>query len=208
VNTAQNATTFDDYADKVLLPYIRHQLETSSRLDLVWDTYTDSNLKHAARETAGKGQRTKVLGNTRLPDKWNEFLHEKENKQELFKFLTQKVMETTFPDKLVLSTYAEEVVITGSEYVSLNSTKETVVDTKEQTSNLSPCDHVEADTRIVHHLQEAVAVYAILDTGNNTSFVLRSVTEKLELERREAVLILSTLRRQQNKWFNVRPSQM
>jgi hypothetical protein len=34
-----------------------HQASAFSRLDFVWDTYTDTNLKHAATETAGKGQK-------------------------------------------------------------------------------------------------------------------------------------------------------
>ena len=54
--------TFDDYAEKVFIPYLRMQLETSMRLDIVWDTYIPDSLKESTREKRGKGVCRKVSG--------------------------------------------------------------------------------------------------------------------------------------------------
>ncbi len=56
------ATTFDDYASNVFLPYIHSQ--RSRRVDIVWDSYFLDSLKEATREKRGKGVRRKVAGNT------------------------------------------------------------------------------------------------------------------------------------------------
>ena len=37
--TSKVAKTFEDYADNVLIAYILHQLETISRIDIVWDLF-------------------------------------------------------------------------------------------------------------------------------------------------------------------------
>ena len=34
---SQRFLTFEDYANDVFLPYIRHQLEGADRVDVVWD---------------------------------------------------------------------------------------------------------------------------------------------------------------------------
>ena len=51
---------FDDYAEKVFIPYLRMQLETSMRLDIEWDTYIPDSLKESTQEKRGKGVRRKV----------------------------------------------------------------------------------------------------------------------------------------------------
>ncbi len=62
-----NITTFDEYASGVLIPHIVKQLETSTRVDVVWDTYLTSSIKESTRGKRGKGLRKKVAGqNTAL----------------------------------------------------------------------------------------------------------------------------------------------
>lgn len=58
-------TTFDQYADDVVIPYILKQLERSTRVDVVWDTYITDSIKASTREKRGKGIRQKVAGKTR-----------------------------------------------------------------------------------------------------------------------------------------------
>ena len=47
------AATFDDYAEKIVLPYIQSQ--GSKRIDIVWDSYVPDSLKEATLEKRGKG---------------------------------------------------------------------------------------------------------------------------------------------------------
>ena len=78
-------TTFEEYFDSVVTPYILRQL------DIVWDVYKDDSLKKVTREKRGSGQRRKVLLSTRMPYNWKGFLRVDENKDELFKLLSTKV---------------------------------------------------------------------------------------------------------------------
>ncbi len=54
LNTA-NVLTFDQYADQVFLPYVMKQLESSRRVDVVWDKYIPTSIKESTREKRGKG---------------------------------------------------------------------------------------------------------------------------------------------------------
>lgn len=65
----RTATTFDEYADSVFVPHIKRQLETSRRVDIVWDRYLPKSLKESTREKRGSGVRRKVAGKTQLPGK-------------------------------------------------------------------------------------------------------------------------------------------
>ena len=67
-----NAKTFDEYALDAFLPYIKRQLETASRVDLVWDDYREESLKGYTREKRGKGSRTRVGSNVALPGNWQQ----------------------------------------------------------------------------------------------------------------------------------------
>ena len=42
--------TFNEYAATVFLPYIRRQLDTVKRINVVWDVYLKDSLKGTARE--------------------------------------------------------------------------------------------------------------------------------------------------------------
>lgn len=69
-------TTFEEYADVVFLPYLRIQLESAQRLDVVWDEYTKSSIKESTREKRGKGTRRKVQSQNKIPAKWHLFLRD------------------------------------------------------------------------------------------------------------------------------------
>lgn len=86
-------TTFNDYADKVFLPYIEKQLERADRVDIVWDQYLENSLKSETRKRRGKEIRRRVQGNNNLPDNWQQFLRLDANKQELFTFLARCTMK-------------------------------------------------------------------------------------------------------------------
>lgn len=54
------ARTFQEYVDAVFKPYISKQLESSNRVDIVWDVYKQDSLKSTTREKRGSGQRRKA----------------------------------------------------------------------------------------------------------------------------------------------------
>ena len=93
--STKGMSTFNEYADKVFVPYISNQLQSCMRIDIVWDTYMPDSLKESTREKRGKGVPRKVSGETKLPSHWIDFLHEPSNKKELFVFLTTKISEST-----------------------------------------------------------------------------------------------------------------
>ena len=45
--STNGVSTFDDYASDVFIPYIKKQLETSIRVDVVWDTYVTCSIKES-----------------------------------------------------------------------------------------------------------------------------------------------------------------
>ena len=79
--------TFDDYAENVFIPYLQMQLQSTMRIDIVWDTYLPESLKESTREKRGKGVRRKVSGQTKLPGKWMDFLCDSKNKNRIFYIL-------------------------------------------------------------------------------------------------------------------------
>lgn len=136
-----NIKTFNDYATDVFIPHIMRLLESCTRVDVVWDTYLPRSIKESTREKRGKGVRRKVAGQTKVPSNWSDFLRDPTNKQELFQFLSDKVASTDWPvGNQVFITSGVDVVGKGTDH------------------SMPPCDHEEADTRIVIHLQDALSM--------------------------------------------------
>ena len=140
-------STFDEYAGNVFMPYIKKQLEASTRVDVVWDTYITCSLKESTREKRGKGMRREVTGRNKLPRNWIDFLQNSENKQQLFSFLSHKLASMECVE-------GKQVIVTTGTSVAPASI-----------NRMQPCNHEEADTRMVVHLVDA------LDNGATTCFV-------------------------------------
>ena len=136
------AQTFQQYSDLVFLPYISNQLTTARRVDIVWDVYIPDSLKGSTREKRGKGVRRRVAPSTQIPKNWKDFLRVDENKTELFKFLSQQAIHLPID---------EGKVIYGTDGSNVHTTMANVVLT-----NLSPCLHEEADTRLLLHAADTV----------------------------------------------------
>jgi hypothetical protein len=107
------ASTFNDYAEKVFIPHIQCQLYQNKRVDIVWDTYVPDSLKNATREKRGEGARRKVAGQTKLPKNWTMFLRDPQNKSELFSFLTTKVASFQWPP------YRTVYITSGKSYLGI-----------------------------------------------------------------------------------------
>jgi hypothetical protein len=136
------SSTFKEYADKVFLPYLSRQLRCVKRLDIVWDEYLPDSLKATARSQRGIGVRRRVQPDTRLPGNWEAFLRNDENKTELFGYLAeQSVTIECRQDQQVLSTSGKTVLCSRQ---------------ADDLSSISPCNHEEADTRLLLHAADAV----------------------------------------------------
>ena len=136
-----SVSTFDEYADKIFIPYLEKQLQSATRLDVVWDVYTPDSLKESTWEKRGKGVRRKVSGKTKVPGNWMDFLRDSVNKKELFAFLTSKVAQFSWPPaKSVYVTSGQAVVCIGDSIPMA----------------MQNCNHEEADTRIVVHVMHAL----------------------------------------------------
>lgn len=83
--------------------------------------------------------RLNVNPKTKIPSKWNDFLLDSSNKDELFSFLTQKVADADWPaGKGIYITNGTTVISRGTSHV------------------MSDCTHEEADSRIVVHIVHAL----------------------------------------------------
>ena len=134
-----SVATFKEYAECIFVPYILKQLETCQRIDIVWDTYITNSLKESTREKRGTGIRRKVEERNKIPLNWQDFLKDSNNKQELFALLSHKVAKMTVPDeKEVVITSGQDAIIVGTSHV------------------IPRCDHEEADTRLLVHIQDAM----------------------------------------------------
>uniref|UniRef100_UPI00358E27B6 uncharacterized protein n=1 Tax=Myxine glutinosa TaxID=7769 RepID=UPI00358E27B6 len=93
-------------------------------------------------EKERKGIRRRVTGSALLPGNWHSFLRVDENKEELFSFLSKQVTESIdVPDKQLIATDGEQVI---------------AVPPCADTAALAPCNHEEADTRMMLHAAAAM----------------------------------------------------
>ena len=77
---------------------------------------------------------------SQLPRNWQQFLRYEKNKQELFQFLAQCVVSLN-GEKQVITTNGQEILC---------------ILARNDTANLAPCTHEEADTRMILHATDAV----------------------------------------------------
>ena len=134
--------TFSEYAADSFIPYIRAQLSHITRLDIVWDEYLKNSLKATTRGKRGIGVRQCVAADNKLPRNWQEFLRVDQNKQELFKYLAECVTSID-AEKQVISTHGKQVL-------------SIMPISRDNIGRLVPCNHEEADTRMLLHAADAV----------------------------------------------------
>lgn len=133
--------TFQEYADKVFCPFIARECSPGvKRVDVVWDTYSDRSIKNATREKRGQGKRFVVNAGTKIPKSWPNFLRDAENKVQLFRLLSSSLQNLSVPGVEIYST-AGSLVVCSSSNADL--------------SYISPCNHEEADSRLILHTADA-----------------------------------------------------
>jgi hypothetical protein len=133
--------TFDEYANVIFKPYISSQLQRARRLDLVWDSYVIDSLISTARAKRGMGVRRRVVGSAMIPANWQNFLRVDSNKTELFQFLSMVLVVSIFE-------HGKELVVSVGENVESTPLQEDL-------ESLGPCNHEEADSRMLLHVAHA-----------------------------------------------------
>ena len=94
-----------------------------------------------------------------IPQNWLEFLRNDSNKTELFEFLARNIANIKTKKQLI-TTFKDSVLSTN------------VTDT----SSIAPCDHEEADTRLLIHVADAV-------NGGHESIMVRTVDTDVVVSR-------------------------
>ena len=116
-------------------PQIRklQNLYVADRVDVVFDTYKDQSLQTATRVKRLKRVRRKVQEISVAPTNWKGFLRLDQNKTELFRFLSKRVISLGRENETVVCAH-DDTCISNNGDLDL--------------SNVKPCNHDEADTRI------------------------------------------------------------
>ena len=172
------AKTFAEYASEIFIPYIFSQLHNASRLDLVWDTYVKDSLKGTARAKRGKGIRRRVVAGGAIPGKWQDFLRVDGNKTELFSFLSKALHDSFIPEGKQLVITQGKSILSKPELHGLDL--------------ISPCNHEEADSRMLLHANHAALI------GRHLRIVIKTVdTDVVVL----AVSLAATLGPEYDLWL-------
>lgn len=84
-------------------------------MELVFDVYQLSSLKAETRTKRGHGVRRRVTSKGKIPQNWQNFLRDNDNKTELFNFLAQKIAQMSTPN-IVIVTKEDDVASNCSQH--------------------------------------------------------------------------------------------
>lgn len=192
----KETSTFSGYTNLQLFPHLRKQAEKlkATRLDLVWDLYFADSTKEATREGRGDGVRRRDLPAKgepsfrcfadpglslvklitifsfvdKLPPKWEDYLKNSENKEELFKFLAKEFL--TFDENLQKVTNEGSLIKATTHESSLKDVT---------------CGKMEeADGRIIWHVRDAVihGAKSVLIRATDTDVLVLAVSNFFSLQ--------------------------
>ena len=142
----QKASTFGEYVSIHILPFIHSQInEFSTRIDAIWDIYSDQSLKSQTRSKRlglAKTRRIKASSNVSIPTgkEWQNYLKVSENKKDLFCYLSNEIVNQSTSNNYQLLSTQDEVVLCNKQI---------------DLSHVSKSDHEEADSRMILHLFDA-----------------------------------------------------
>ncbi|KAE8740709.1 hypothetical protein FOCC_FOCC013765, partial [Frankliniella occidentalis] len=146
--------TFTEYV-KQLLGVINFMVSTLKvqRVDIAWDRYLKHSLKEATRTDRGQGKRRVDLpAKDKLPPDWEDYLRDDQNKVELFRYLSQALLEKC--EGIQMVTNVDSKIISS---VPGNSSL-----------HGASAEMEEADGRVILHLQDMVV------HGGSKTVVVRS----------------------------------
>ena len=139
------ALTSNEYVPLHIVSFLKAQMTTTvQRIDAVWDTYPEQNLKSQTQQRLGSVARTRIEqdgdGSIIIPKRdWQSYLKHFENKKALFSFVSKQLAKTDMDGILLISTESEKVFSNEPFDVSA----------------LQSYNHPEADTQIILHLAHA-----------------------------------------------------
>ena len=110
--------TFAEYSQQMFLPHITSQLETVSRVDIIWDRYLTDSLKQSTRDRRahiGTTQRQRVIAGAPIPANWEAFLRSNDNKDEQFHYLSDCIHACETGRKVIISTKDDAIVSTQND---------------------------------------------------------------------------------------------
>ena len=139
MNAPKSSETYGEYCNIELQQKFKSLAYGLRRLDIVFDTYLQNSIKSETRERRGHGIRISVRKETPIYKKFQEFMRNDNNKTELF----QMIANSTTWDYSTTT-----IIATNLNGVVTNSIVEDV-------SALQPCNHEEADTRLLLHVYDA-----------------------------------------------------
>ena len=135
----KSGSTIHEYCE-VYLNHIKGYFNKCKRVDVIFDIYVPFSLKQTTRETRRVAPSMIVRGSTKVKN-WTRFLKNDSNKESLFEYLATSAIQTYISEDHQLVITYRDGVISNPESVFINE-------------NLSPCDHEEADTRMIFHIEE------------------------------------------------------
>ncbi|XP_066910477.1 multiple epidermal growth factor-like domains protein 10 [Clytia hemisphaerica] len=133
----KNGSTVDEYS-KVFAAHVNSYFNDVNRVDVIFDIYLDSSLKEGVRETRGTAPSQIVKGATKI-SKWSKFLKNSSIKQRLFEYIAHYLKSQVTPSN------TKQLVVTCRDMVMTNPISIGLGEI------FSPCDHEEADTRMILH---------------------------------------------------------
>jgi len=146
--------TFEEYISKIVTPYVLRKAPFYKRVDIVFDVYLKNSIKGSTREKRGIGYRVEVSNQAFLPSQcsWSNFLRKGENKSTLFRMIANALITSITADIVTIVVTAGDVALCNTDLLDV--------------SDISPCDHEEADTRMFLHVLHAQsnAIIKTVDT--------------------------------------------
>ena len=131
--------TFEGYCIDTVKPAIQKYVTeyNAQQMDIVFDTYKKNSSKSQTRLKRGKGIRRKVQTYSIAPTTWKVFLRIDENKTELLKFISTRLLPLEAETDTILVYVFDDVSCCNKPTLRMDF--------------LSPSNHEEADTRVFLH---------------------------------------------------------
>ena len=107
----ETSITIKDYVDTVFGPHILRYFNNHQRVDVVFDTYSSESIKSGTREKRGEGKRRRVNSETKVPGNWQDFLRVSQNKEELFKVISERLLEQLNSQSAGRDYFSEKVAL-------------------------------------------------------------------------------------------------
>ena len=133
--------TVDEYCNIYMMHVVKF-FSNTSRIDIVFDVYLQSSLKEGVRASRGVCPTMITKGNSRIKS-WKRFLRNDANKQSLF------VSIASYASSITLLP-GQQLVVTSRDQVLTNPLSDPIRE------YLSPCDHEEADSRMILHSHDVL----------------------------------------------------